>query len=311
MMADNLEKFTDRARNVFVRAQEEARRLRSGYVGSDHLLMALLVEEEDGVAARALSVLGTSAKDICSMIELKVGWNQDSPDDQIGLSLSARHAIRLALVEARRLGHSQVAPEHLLVGILRDGESEAMGALLTLGLSPFKVRDAVLREIAAQTESSESSRGEAASERDLPASSPARHPPGDLLRVIPIAQLQRHNECEITLLSLEAYSDGFVLNGRLRCDGGEDVYPFTAPDFRVSDDRGGTYIQGAGGPALQHFDRWRFSYLFTPPFDPLARQLSMAVDDLAWLSYDEVHSRRIVGRVAHGPWSFTIPLADG
>src|SRR5580765_7809302 len=131
-MADRFDKFTERARKVLSLAQEEAQRFNHNYIGTEHLLLGL-VREGDGVAAKVLNNLGVELSKVRSAVEFIIGRGEKSISGEIGLTPRAKKVIELAVEEARRLNHSYIGTEHLLLGLVREGEGIAFGVLESLG----------------------------------------------------------------------------------------------------------------------------------------------------------------------------------
>ncbi|MEX2599357.1 MAG: ATP-dependent Clp protease ATP-binding subunit [Dehalococcoidia bacterium] len=138
-MASRFEKFSERARRVLSLAQEEAQRFNHNYIGTEHILLGL-VRETDGVAARVLSSLGVELTKVRSAVEFIIGRGERPSPGDIGLTPRAKKVIELAVDEARRLSHHYIGTEHLLIGIMREGEGVAAGVLESLGVSLDKVR---------------------------------------------------------------------------------------------------------------------------------------------------------------------------
>jgi ATP-dependent Clp protease ATP-binding subunit ClpC len=138
-MASRFEKFSERARRVLSLAQEEAQRFNHNYIGTEHILLGL-VRETDGVAARVLSSLGVELSKVRSAVEFIIGRGERPSPGDIGLTPRAKKVIELAVDEARRLSHHYIGTEHLLIGIMREGEGVAAGVLESLGVSLEKVR---------------------------------------------------------------------------------------------------------------------------------------------------------------------------
>ena len=149
-MADRFDKFTERARRVLTLAQEEAQRFNHNYIGTEHLLLGL-VREGDGVAAKVLSNLGVELNKVRSAVEFIIGRGDRATTGEIGLTPRAKKVIELAVDEARRLGHSYIGTEHLLLGLVREGEGIAAGVLESLGVNLERVRAETTR-ILAQTQ---------------------------------------------------------------------------------------------------------------------------------------------------------------
>ena len=150
--AGRLRRFTDRARRVVRLAQEEALLLRHGYVGTEHLLLGLLYEGE-GVAARALESLEISLEEVRTRVEGIIGRGQDPPAGQIPFTPQAKKVLELSLREALALGHHYIGTEHLLLGLLTEGESTAAQVLARLGAGHARVRERVLAVLAVGCES--------------------------------------------------------------------------------------------------------------------------------------------------------------
>jgi len=146
-MADRFDKFTERARRVLTLAQEEAQRFNHNYIGTEHLLLGL-VREGEGVAAKVLANLGVELNKVRSAVEFIIGRGDRPVTGEIGLTPRAKKVIELAVDEARRLGHHYIGTEHLLLGLVREGEGIAAGVLESLGVSLEKVRAEVTRVLA-------------------------------------------------------------------------------------------------------------------------------------------------------------------
>src|SRR5579864_6569797 len=153
-MADRFDKFTERARKVLQLAQEEAQRFNHNYIGTEHLLLGL-VREGEGVAAKVLGNLGVELNKVRSAVEFIIGRGDRMVVGEIGLTPRAKKVIELAVDEARRLGHRYIGTEHLLLGLIREGEGIAAGVLESLGVSLECVRDRVLKVIVGEASSQE------------------------------------------------------------------------------------------------------------------------------------------------------------
>src|SRR5437762_11388041 len=145
-MTDRFDKFTERARKVLQLAQEEAQRFNHDYIGTEHILLGL-VREADGVAARVLNNLGVQPPKVRSAVEFIIGRGESMVLGEAGLTSRARRAIALAIDEARQLNHSYVGTEHLLLGVIREGEGVGAGVLESLGVSLWKARAQVIQVI--------------------------------------------------------------------------------------------------------------------------------------------------------------------
>ncbi|MEV8374158.1 ATP-dependent Clp protease ATP-binding subunit [Kribbella sp. NPDC056861] len=138
------ERFTDRARRVVVLAQEEARMLSHNYIGTEHILLGL-IHEGEGVAAKALESLGISLEAVRSQVEEIIGQGQQAPSGHIPFTPRAKKVLELSLREALQLGHNYIGTEHILLGLIREGEGVAAQVLVKLGADLNKVRQQVIQ----------------------------------------------------------------------------------------------------------------------------------------------------------------------
>ena len=138
-MGSRFEKFSERARRVLSLAQEEAQRFNHNYIGTEHILLGL-VRETEGVAARVLSSLEVDLSKVRSAVEFIIGRGEKPAQGEIGLTPRAKKVVELAVDEARRMNHAYIGTEHLLIGLLREGEGVAAGVLESLGVTLDKVR---------------------------------------------------------------------------------------------------------------------------------------------------------------------------
>jgi ATP-dependent Clp protease ATP-binding subunit ClpC len=143
-LMDRFDKFTDRARKVLTLAQDEAQRFNHNYIGTEHLLLGL-VREGEGVAARVLENMNVELPKVRTAVEFIIGRGDRPVVGEVGLTPRAKRVIELAIDEARRLGHNYIGTEHLLLGLVREGEGIAAGVLESLGVSLDKVRHEVIR----------------------------------------------------------------------------------------------------------------------------------------------------------------------
>ena len=141
-MASRFEKFSERARRVLTLAQEEAQRFNHPNIGPEHVLLGI-VGEPDGVAAKVLVNLGISLNKVRSAVEFIIGHGEGSSRGEVGLSPGAKRVIELAIDEARYIGHNYIGTEHLLLGLLREGEGIAARVLDSLGVTLEKVRSEI------------------------------------------------------------------------------------------------------------------------------------------------------------------------
>ena len=152
------ERFTDRARRVVVLAQEEARLLNHNYIGTEHLLLGL-IHEGEGIAAEALQSLGISLEAVRAQVEEIIGQGQSAPTGHIPFTPRAKKVFELSLREALQLGHNYIGTEHLLLGLIREGEGVAAQVLVKLGADLARVRQQVVQLLSSYA------RGEAPAEQ--------------------------------------------------------------------------------------------------------------------------------------------------
>ena len=153
------ERFTDRARRVVVLAQEEARLLNHNYIGTEHILLGL-IHEGEGVAAKALESLGISLESVRGQVEEIIGQGGNSPSGHIPFTPRAKKVLELSLREALQLGHNYIGTEHILLGLIREGEGVAAQVLVKLGADLASVREQVIQLLSAYGGVSGSAHGE-------------------------------------------------------------------------------------------------------------------------------------------------------
>src|SRR5687767_13230150 len=149
---DRFDTFTDRARKVLTLAQDEAQRFNHNYIGTEHLLLGL-VREGEGVAARVLENMNVELPKVRTAVEFIIGRGDRPVVGEVGLTPRAKRVIELAIDEARRLGHNYIGTEHLLLGLVREGEGIAAGVLESLGVNLDKVRHEVIRVLSQSSSS--------------------------------------------------------------------------------------------------------------------------------------------------------------
>jgi ATP-dependent Clp protease ATP-binding subunit ClpA len=138
------ERFTDRARRVVVLAQDEARRLDHTWIGTEHILLGL-IREGEGVAAKALESLGISLDAVRRQVEEIIGQGQETPSGHIPFTPRTKKVLELALRESRQLGHDYIGTEHILLGLIREGDGVAAQVLVMLGADQNRVRQQVIQ----------------------------------------------------------------------------------------------------------------------------------------------------------------------
>jgi len=140
------ERFTDRARRVVVLAQEESRMLNHNYIGTEHILLGL-IREGEGVAAKALESLGIPLETVRYEVEEIIGQGQSAPTGHIPFTPRAKKVLELSLREALQLGHNYIGTEHILLGLVREGEGVAAQVLQKLGADLERVRQQVIQQL--------------------------------------------------------------------------------------------------------------------------------------------------------------------
>jgi len=138
------ERFTERARQVVVIAQSEARALKHNYIGTEHLLLGLL-REEQGIAARVLMSFDVTVEEVRAQVARIIGQGDEVVGGHIPFTPRSKKILELSLREALDVGHNYIGTEHILLGLMREGEGVAVRILLDFGASPAAVRDEVLR----------------------------------------------------------------------------------------------------------------------------------------------------------------------
>jgi ATP-dependent Clp protease ATP-binding subunit ClpA len=138
------ERFTDRARRVVVLAQDEARMLNHGYIGTEHLLLGL-IHEGEGVAARALEAMGISLDAVRQQVETIIGRGKEQVSGHIPFTPRAKRVLELSLRESGQLGHTYIGTEHILLGLIREGQGVAAKVLVQLGADLNRVRQQVIQ----------------------------------------------------------------------------------------------------------------------------------------------------------------------
>jgi ATP-dependent Clp protease ATP-binding subunit ClpA len=173
------ERFTDRARQVLVLAQEEARLLNHNYIGTEHLLLGL-IHEGEGVAAQALESLGVSLPAVRQQVEETIGRGQQVSSGRIPFTPRAKKVMELSRREALAMGHNYVGTEHILLGLLREGDGVAAQVLVRMGADLNRVRQQVIRILSGHQDNDEPKGGRAARR----AGKAGRRQPGPLPEIL-------------------------------------------------------------------------------------------------------------------------------
>jgi Clp amino terminal domain, pathogenicity island component len=259
------ERFTDRARRVVVLAQEEARGLNHDYIGTEHILLGL-IHEREGVAARALTELGISLEGARAQVVAEIGHGKQAPGGHIPFTPRAKKVLELSLREALQLGHNYIGTEHILLGLIREGEGVAAQVLVTLGASLERVRQQVVQLLAdAGAAQAEQVAGGPVkiSQQTVTAMVAAgagvyRDEPAELVRVLPLAREVYHGDgYRIVLISLEIWSGWLDLRYAVLPEEPPAASPMPEVDvdWRVSDSAGMAYeltgVASSGGRLLR------------------------------------------------------------
>jgi hypothetical protein len=287
------ERFTDRARRVVVLAQEEAVGLNHNYIGTEHILLGL-IREREGVAARALESLGISLEAVRAQVEELIGQGQSAPTGHLPFTPRAKKVLELSLREALQLGHNYIGTEHILLGLIREGEGVAAQVLVKLGADQPRVRQQVVQLL--------SSVGEAVRERAVvreprptvvggPGVFGQREPP-DLVRVIPLArEAVSRRGYRLVLISLEIWSGWLDLRYALLALVPLRSHPLedARHRWRLTDDLGTDYeligtTSGAGRVVHLH----QLSFQPAPPPDASVLTLTLTDEQDAEIATAEI-----------------------
>ncbi|MDN6234937.1 MAG: ATP-dependent Clp protease ATP-binding subunit ClpC, partial [Bifidobacterium crudilactis] len=155
------ERFTDRARRVIVLAQEEARALQHNYIGTEHLLLGL-IREGEGVAAKALAAKGVELDATRKQVEEMIGKGNAAPNGHIPFTPHAKQVLELSLREALQLGHSYIGTEHILLGLIREGEGVGTQVLIKMGVDLGELRTSTIDLIRGSHEGSDAAKADLA-----------------------------------------------------------------------------------------------------------------------------------------------------
>jgi hypothetical protein len=245
------ERFTDRARRVVVLAQEEARLLNHDHIGTEHILLGL-IHEGEGVAYLALTELGISLDAVRAQVEAEIGQGSEAPGGHIPFTPRAKKVLELSLREALQLGHNYIGTEHILLGLIREGEGVAAQVLVGLGADLDRVRQQVVQLLAnagasqAEQVAAGPSRIRQQAVTAMVAGGPGsyRDEPAELVRVVPLAREVFHGlGFRVVLISLEVWSGWLDLRYALLPDGPPATPPMpeVALEWRLTDSTTRTY----------------------------------------------------------------------
>jgi hypothetical protein len=216
------ERFTDRARRVLVLAQEEARLLNHPFIGTEHILLGL-VAEGNGLAAQALAALEISLEAVRSKVEETIGMARTSPSGSPPFTPRAKKVLELSLREALQMGHSYIGTEHLLLGLVREGEGVAATVLVSLGADGGRVRREVIKLMSDRLGPEDTdpviAQRRSAIASDWGAPIWDRPSEGTIPAVLAVDALMFQNDViAVAIDRLEVYPNGFMINLLLRVD---------------------------------------------------------------------------------------------
>jgi hypothetical protein len=244
------ERFTDRARRVVVLAQEEARLLNHNYIGTEHILLGL-IHEEEGVGALALKSLGVSLEAARARVEGIIGQGQSAPTGHIPFTPRSKKVLELSLREALQLGHNYIGTEHILLGLVREGEGVAAQVLVKLGADQDRVRQQVIELLsgsAAGRPPEQVSPSQVRLSQEAVTAMVAGGPgafqaeSAELVRVVPVArEVFRGLGVRVVLISLEIWSGWLDLRYAVLPEGRQAPPQLVGFDLRVADDAGTVY----------------------------------------------------------------------
>jgi hypothetical protein len=276
------ERFTDRARRVVVLAQEEARLLNHNYIGTEHLLLGL-VHEGEGVAAQALTQLDVSLEAVRAEVTEIIGQGAQAPTGNIPFTPRVKKALELSLREALELGHNYIGTEHILLGLLREGQGVGAQVLVKLGADRDRVRQVVVQLLTGYAGGVAPEQAAAATRPPVAPVAPgpgfyAEREPPELVRVVPLArEIAAESGLRLALISLEIWSGWFDLRYALLPRTAAPLLE-VALDWHVTDDLGTDYTltgMAAGGGPLLYIHQLDFRP--APPEE--ARTLTLTVSE--------------------------------
>jgi len=307
---DRFDKFTDRARTVLTLAQDEAVRLDHNYIGTEHILLGLL-RVEDGVACRVLRARGVELDKTRTAVEFIIARGDRPIVGEVGLTPRAKRVIELAIDEARGLEHNYIGTEHLLLGLVREGEGIAAGVLESLGVRLDSVRHDVVRAVTTASAIGPTSKtyrvldpvpgplpveeARRAYELSVAYSDVAA---GPLRHVVGIGMAATDAGVVLELIALEIRDAGSILYWKARPD---PERPLSQPRLTVRDTAGADYVARPAGASST--EREAKGEILITPAPPEAAVLIVEVT-----AFEE---RRFPWQAAEWPgfWQFEISLS--
>jgi len=289
---DRFNKFTDRARRVLTLAQQEAQRFDHKYIGTEHILLGLL-RVGDGVATRVLQNIGADLPKIRTAVEFIIGRGDRPPTGEVGLTPRAKRVIELAIDEARRMDHHYIGTEHLLLGLVREGEGVAAGVLQSVGVNLDQLRHEVVRLIAEPSPSLPSGTLETARWVVDIAGSP-------LERVVGIGQVVVDADVSVELIALEVRGAGCVLYAKAHP---EQERRLGLPRCAVYDDAGTDYrVELANWTGTEREVKGEFLVAPALPNEAMTMRIDLSGFD-AWMIPPSMASEDV-----RGTWHFEFAI---
>jgi hypothetical protein len=276
------ERFTDRGRRVVVLAQEEARLLNHDYIGTEHMLLGL-IHEGEGVAAKALESLGISLEAVRAEVEEIIGQGERPPGGHIPFTPRAKKVLELSLREALALGHNYIGTEHILLGLIREGQGVAAQVLVKLGADHDRVRQQVIQLLAgALPEQVSLGQGRLGGQQAAMAvGGPGLYQdePAELVRVVPLArEIFRGDGYRVVLISLELWSGWLDVRYAVLAEEPPGPQRLVNLDWGVADDAGTAYeLIGAASGRGSLLSVHQLGFRPAPPEG--ARTLTLTVTD--------------------------------
>jgi hypothetical protein len=288
------ERFTDRARRVVVLAQEEAAGLNHNYIGTEHILLGL-IREREGVAAKALESLGISLEAVRAQVEEIIGQGQSAPTGHIPFTPRAKKVLELSLREALQLGHNYIGTEHILLGLIREGQGVAAQVLVKLGADQARVRQQVVQLLSGYAGEAVGERLAVREQRPSVVGGPGifRQPePPELVKVVPLAhEVVRRPGWRLLLISLEVWSNGVDLRYALLALAPPETAPLpgAVDRWRLTDDVGTAYeLSGTTSGAGRTVHLHQLSFQPAPPPDASVLTLTLTGEDDAEIATAEI-----------------------
>jgi hypothetical protein len=335
---DRFDKFTDRAREVLTQAQDEAQRFNHIHIGTEHLLLGLL-RVEDGLAARVLRELGVELPRVRTAVEFIMQRGDRPVAGEVGLTPAAKRVIELAIDESRRLGHRYIGTQHLLLGLVREGEGVAAGVLESFGVTLDAVRHEIVHLLAEPGSHEQGGPPDRVTEdqhhrprlghAEMRTWPPSQLDPAaaaymrrqrwtgeqlvqlggsPLVRVIAVGATAISAGVAVELVALEVRGAGLSASLRFRpADPADQTMHLGDPELTVSDDVGTAYEAGTIVPSRYGGGGEARAVVVPRPPDS-ARALTLSVARIVRPALPSQVPNPF-DRSVEGPWEFTVSLA--